>query len=277
MIGTDASYTKIAALGRAWAPLRRLVTGQAIRFGGCLSVVLLAWLILVPATAPAADITLPTISPYHTIHIQAQTLAQQTRGSYEVYAFRGECALRQGDLTATCDDLIIWIDRTPPADPNTPRKVITTMEGNVCLNWESKKLLQDSRWMGYLFSFQEVQFSAKANEHRNDIPRMDWSHESQYSRVVPAQFSGPGANAAPPLLPAPGNGTLPAPRVSAGTQVAPSTGTLVQPTPGGIAWPDNNAPTVVGQSMLPSGGLAIPDDGGQPIQLASLRPLQLLH
>ncbi len=184
-------------------------------------------------TAWAADITLPAVSPYHTIHVQAQTVAKQSRGSYDVYAFRGECSLRQGELSATCDDLIIWVDRTPPSDPNIPRKIITTMEGNVSLYWEANKLLQDARWMGHLFSFQDIQPNVQATENRSDIPRLDWSRESTYSAVVPAQYTAPGTNAAaPPLLPAPNTQTLPAPN---GNRYLP--GSAVPATPGAIAWP----------------------------------------
>ena len=206
----------------------------------------------------AADITLPGVSPYHTIHVEAQTLARQTRGSYEVLAFRGNCVLRQGELQATCNDLIMWVDRTPPSDPTIPRKVITTMEGDVNLFWESKNLLRDSRWMGHLFSFQDVQSNVQANQDRRDIPRMDWSHESAYSGVVQAQYSSSNV-AAPLLLPAPAGQTLPAP-----SNTSPQAVPALQAAPGAIAWPDANAPSTSSSTMLPSSGLVIPEDGRQP-------------
>ncbi len=271
MIGTDASYTKNEPLRTqivdACAPAER----QAYRYLRCLAGPLLLclalWLSAQCASSPAhaADITLPAVSPYHTIHVEAQTLARQTRGSYDVYAFRGNCLLRQGEFQATCDDLIIWVDRTPPTDPTIPRKVITTMEGNVSLQWESKNLLRDSRWMGHLFSYQEIQSSVQANENRSDIPRLDWSREAAYSGVVPAQYADAGAqSAAPPLLPAP-HATQ---ATSPGNRYLQNS--TVPATPGAVAWPDN-APSTSSSSMLPPGGLVIPSDGSQPFP-ASVSP-----
>lgn len=212
------------------------------------------------SSSRAADITLPAVSPYHTIHVDAQTLARQTRGSYDVYAFRGQCTLRQGELQATCDDLVIWVDRTPPTDPTIPRKIITTMEGDVSLQWESKNLLKDSRWMGHLFSYQDIQPTVRGTNNRSDIPHMDWSHESKYSGVVPAQFTTPGAPAsAPPLLPAPTN-----PSTNAALGNRYPAGSAIPATPGAIAWPDSNPPSTSSTTMLPSGGLVIPEDGSLP-------------
>lgn len=279
MIGTDASYTKHEPLRLRCADRRvpasqqprKLIRTLANCFYCLLCLIFAGSLTL--STARAADITLPTVSPYHTIHVEAQTLARQTRGSYDVYAFRGQCVLRQGELQANCDDLIIWVDRTPPTDPNIPRKIITTMEGDVNLQWESKNLLRDARWMGHLFSFQEIQTNVHANENRSDIPRMDWSREAAYSAVVPAQYAAPNAGAnsgavAPPLLPAPANQTLPAP----GGNRYPSV-SVVPATPGGIAWPDGNSQGNSGTNMLPQGGMVIPNDGRAPYP-AGAQPMQ---
>ena len=280
MIGTDASYTKNAPLRKQSVDRCASVFQQAQPSIRCLQALLWLCVSLLLSSGffnrslQAADITLPAVSPYHTIHVDAQTLARQTRGSYEVFAFRGKCVLRQGELQATCDDLIIWVDRAPPSDPTIPRKIITTMEGNVSLYWESKQLLQDSRWMGHLFSYQDIHSSVQTNENRSDIPRMDWSREAAYSGVVPAQYAGPSTTtSAPPLLPSPVQRPLPnaaAPSALPGTQapLAPA----IPSTPGAIAWPDNNAASTSSSTMLPSGGLVIPEDGSQPFAAGVAQP-----
>ena len=272
MIGTDASYTKNAPLRAQSVGRCASVFEQAQRCVRCLTrwllpcVSLLICTISLAEPVHGADITLPAVSPYHTIHVEAQTLARQTRGSYDVFAFRGQCSLKQGELQATCDDLIIWVDRAPPSDPTIPRKIITTMEGDVSLYWESKRLLQDSRWMGHLFSFQEIHSNVQTNENRQDIPRLDWSREAIYSGVVPAQYANPNVTSgAPPLLPSPANPALPTnptlPAASANrTLAAPA----IPSTPGAIAWPDNSAPSTSSSTMLPSSGLVIPEDGSAP-------------
>lgn len=205
----------------------------------------------------AAEIGFPNASPYHTIHVRANMVARTVRGSYEVLAFRGQCQLRQGELTATCEDLILWVDRDRPSDPSQPGKFICTMEGGVQMSWDSKPLLQDSRWMGHLFSFQDISLQVLSEQNRNDIPRMDWSRESS-SWVIPAQFAGPPANGTnnpnpPPLLPAP----LPSPANNSSPLGGPLS-SAVQPTPGATPWSPEGR---ISPNQLPVGGLEITGDG----------------
>lgn len=247
-----------------------------------------------PSALCAAEVAFPTISPYHSIYIRAETVARQTRGSYDVLAFRGTCQLRQGELQASCQELILWVDRTAPTDPSQPHKYICTMEGDVQMTWDSKPLLSDARWMGHLFSYQEIASNVRAEETRGDIPRLDWSRDPA-NAVVPAQYSGPAfagsgaATMAPPLLP---QNTLPppapvatsppsnlapsplaAPQLSsaagaqAGSQL-PSTPSAVQPLPGAVQWPALNGSG--SGNLLPPGGLVIPEDGSAPYPAAGL-------
>ncbi len=245
--------------------------------------------------AQAADIDLPTVSPYHSIHVRSDSVARQSRGSYDVFAFRGNCQLSQGELQARCDELILWLDREAPVNPEQPRKYICTMEGSVDIRWDGKPLLNDARWMGRLFSFQELDIRATTQNANAEIPRLDWSRDPQ-SSVVPAQFaqSAPGAAntvPAPPLL-APQSGgninTLPTPRPSgtSGTgstapgalpAPVPATGNSlhltpsnVEPLPGSVQWPANGATS--SSTALPPGGLVIPNDGSAPYPAAGVPP-----
>ncbi|MCC6511623.1 MAG: organic solvent tolerance protein OstA, partial [Pirellulaceae bacterium] len=196
--------------------------------------------------------------------------------SYEVVAFRGHCSLRQGELLATCDDLILWIERAAPVDPQIPRKYICTMEGNVTLDWESRKLLRDARWMGHLFSYQEVQMNVRAEASREDIPRLDWSRDPA-SAVVPAQYASPTSPGAPPLLPP---NTLPANNSPGAAGLQLNLPQAVETLPGAVQWPADTGVNTPGaaatggssSTSLPVGGLVIPDDGSLPYP-AGQRPL----
>ncbi len=248
-----------------------------------------------PSVVCAAEIDLPTISAYHTIHVRAESVARQMRGSYEVMAFRGPCQLQQGELEAHCQELILWIEQSSSNDPSQPRKVICTMEGSVELMRDGKLLLRDSRWMGHLFSFQDVAMSVRTEETREDIPKLDWSRDRE-GAVVPAQYSAiqnptgqPNSFSAPPLL-APGvysdpkgtplppgvsskSETLPAPlssssstssnNTSNGLQLNPPTG--VQSLPGSVQWPADNS-----AAQIPATGLVIPGDGSAPYPAAGI-------
>lgn len=296
MTGTEAFRRRIETPCAAAPAVRR----RPLRVGRLLLVIACSWLLPlatdlwiapalegVSAAAPllawtkpsrcarAADVRFPTVSPYHTIHVRADTVARQTRGSYDVLAFRGNCTLRQGELDASCQDLILWIDRTPPSDPTQPRKTICTMEGAVEMRWDSKPLLADTRWMGHLFSYQEIATNVQTEQSRGDIPRLDWSRDPA-SAVVPAQYAGavqgagPGATAmAPPLLP---QNTLPPPAVSQPGSTPPGAPSAVQPLPGAVPWP---SPSATGTNMLPPGGLVIPDDGSAPYPAAGVPAVPL--
>jgi hypothetical protein len=253
---------------------------------------ILAVSICAPALEPssglaAAEVVLPAIAPYHSIYVQADTLTRETRGSYEVLAFRGNCSLRQGELSVRGAELILWLDRTPPTEATQPRKVIGSMEGQVEVDWNGTPHLRDQPWMGRLFSFEEVDFKVSAEESRGPAPRLAWP-APEASRVAPAQYTPPAASAGLTLLPPASNSTtgpatgpatgpisgaaigsaLPAPALTAPNMPVPS-------LPGAMAWPaaggtnqDGASGGAVGGSgstaLLPPGGLVIPEDGSLP-------------
>lgn len=267
-----------------------------------------------------ADIHLPNISPQYQIQVKADEVAKETRGAYDVLAFSGHCQLSQGALTAGADEIILWVERSLPDEPDQPGRVICLLNGNARLDWGADKSLRDQRWMGRLFSLYTVDYEAKREVRRFDIPLLDWFREADDGAVVPAQFSqtiqsppsaiavqpgqvaaseresntttmGANSNAAQrDLLPTPRLLDQPQDTASGISQVQNGSGlagegvlhgetfgpgaqllqTGIQPLPGATAW---NPPTggSFGGSLLPSQGLVIPDDGGQPYPATTLR------
>lgn len=226
--------------------------------------------------AQAADIQLPVIDPIHTIEVEAETVARDVHGKFEVLAFQGNCQLTQGGFTANADEIILWIDQEKPRGIDAPGQIVCYLDGNARARWPNGQQLSDQRWMGRLFSLHPVVRRGK-DVVRHDIPNLNWNRESssapplpqfvrpvQYSQA-PGEFGGVSpagpVPAAPPLLgpnPTSNSGFLPAPRSGASSQV---------PTiPGAVQWQGDGGQ--VGSSRtggsVPQYGLPIPLDGSSP-------------
>jgi hypothetical protein len=161
------------------------------------------------------------------------------------------------------------------------------LNGRAQVTWGDERQLQDHRWMGRLFSLFSVEYSAAREVRRYDIPNLDWNLEPG-GAIALAQFSQPvGEPAAvsnqlnsglsvPPLLGQSGSnslGTLPAP-----TGTGPL-GSQVPPLSGAVPWTSSaEAPAALNGrpvpnpqrsgSLLPQGGLVIPEDGSLPYPAA---------
>ncbi len=235
--------------------------------------------------AAAAEITLPQINPDFKIHVSASKWARETRGAYDILAFRGKCQLTQGPLTASADEIFLWIDRSGFRGLDLPAKTICFLRGNAVLSWTDGRSLSDAQWMGRLFSFHSVTYSG-VEEQRYDIPDLDWSRESHVQtpavqlasaaglspiQSAASQVTTAGATQstqAPPLL---------SPNGSSDTQnnryqqpASPQTRVPTQPgavpwTPPGIlsAAPVNRYNTTRSGGDLPRSGIAIGPGGEQ--------------
>ncbi|MFO1063614.1 MAG: organic solvent tolerance protein OstA [Pirellulales bacterium] len=294
MVGTEALHLnsivrRSSALtvrsGRT-ASLTVLLSRIAVLIAG-----LMALALLHPhRTARAADISLPAVSAHYTIFVKGDVLTRETRGSYNVLAFHGHCEIKQGEFAASSEELILWIDQTPLGEDQKVRKFICSLQGGVELRWNGNPQLRDERWMGRLFSYEEVSVAAQSEDNRRTIPQLDWGRDRD-AMVIPAQYSSPppssGAvinglpgSGAPPLLPSGGaplsSSSVPAPP---GLMISPSPTTLpnnppalapsgLQPSQGAVQWPaaggTSNSP------LLPSSGLVIPEDGSPPYPATGL-------
>lgn len=228
--------------------------------------------------AEAAEIASPKIDPAFQIQVKADEVAKEQRGAYDILAFRGHCQLTQGPLTAGAKEIILWIERGVPNEPDRPGKIICLMDGEARLDWNANQSLRDNRWMGRLFSMYPVKYDATRETHRNDIPNLDWAKEPSTNAVVLAQFAQSGngiVQLATPLH----NGieALPVPQLlgnnDAGAITRPLSATTatplnnsIQPTPGAVQWNNGSASgsTGAGNSLIPNVGMVIPQDGSPP-------------
>ncbi len=229
------------------------------------------------ATTPvfASDVDFPVIEPLHTIFVEAETVAKEVRGIYDVLAFEGNCKLRQGELQVTGDKLTLWIERRNQLGMELPGKIICQADGHADIIWNNQldRRLRDNRWMGRLFSLNPVDFRVAREVKRHDIPSLDWSS------VQPAQFTQGGSNGqvlAPPLL---DNSSASILGAATGSRAAgTSTGLLPQAnaslpipaTPGAVQWTPGGSTS--SSNQLPATGLVIPEDGSQPYPAAGVLP-----
>ena len=123
----------------------------------------------------AAQIALPEIDPSFQVRVTADEVAKERRGAYDVLAFSGHCQLTQGSLTAGAKEIVLWIERSLPEEPNQPGKILCYLDGDARLDWNDGQSLRDHRWMGRLYSLYPVQYEAQREVRRFDIPHLDWS------------------------------------------------------------------------------------------------------
>lgn len=257
-----------------------------------LSVLPLLFSVFVASTAFAADFDFPIIDPQFRIRVEAEKVAEEKRGSYDILAFEGNCQLSQGELTAKADEIVLWIERSSPG-PDHPGKIICYLNGRADVSWGSQRELKDHRWMGRLFSLHPIEYHFQQKVRRHDIPNLDWSREpgnpvqlAQFTQPSPQTATGPPSTlplTAPPLL---GQSSSAAPTGSSGFGVLPLPPTdsrapsQVPQLPGATPWnaTENsgalpNQPhrgTTRDSNLLPNSGIVIPSDGSQPYAAAGI-------
>ena len=246
----------------------------------------------------AADLGLPEIAPQNRIQVSAERMARETRGSYDVLAFDGQCHLQQGEFNATADEIVLWIERSAQGQDH-PGKVIVSLNGNAVADWGGGRRLQDHRWMGRLFSIHEVETPTDIQlVRRHDIPNLDWSQEAgnsvqlaQFAQStlaprdgnvgLPATSLGNGL-LAPPLLGQAGSsglGNLPASAANNATGLSVNsvnglTTSQVPQLPGAVPWNGAAQNTWQGSTqnsdLLPTSGLVLPENGDAPYAAAGI-------
>lgn len=256
-----ASLLRCVSLG----PARRSVVGTPV----VLALALVGHF-LSARQASAADVDFPSVAPHFVIRVEAQTVAEERRGAYDVLAFEGECKLTQGELTASADEIVLWLERSSSGTQH-PGKVICYLNGNAEVNWSDGRQLRDQRWMGRLFSLFPVEYRFQRKVRRHDIPNLDWNREPG-GRVELAQFSQPQTPhtglSVPPLLGESAHGSF----GSLPPQPAPKTSS-VPSLPGAVSWDASAAKGGTNRSdLLPQGGLVIPGDGSLPFPATELQP-----
>ncbi len=90
-------------------------------------------------TVHASDVDLPIVEPLHIIFVEAETVAKEVRGPYDVLAFEGNCKLKQGELQTTGDRITLWIERRNQLGIELPGKIICQVDGQVEATWDGQK------------------------------------------------------------------------------------------------------------------------------------------
>ncbi len=240
------------------------------RWTACLA--MLMSLLICARPSQASDVDLPIVEPLHIIFVEADTVAKEVRGVYDVLAFEGNCKLKQGELQTTGDRITLWIERRNQLGIELPGKILCQVDGHVEATWEGKPRLRDNRWTTRLFSLHPVDYRAQREVKRHDIPNLDWNLNN--TSVQPAQFTQnaqSGQVLAPPLLGAPTQLPLNSAANSGATTSStptPANTTQIPVVPGAVEWTPGGATR--NSELLPSTGLVIPDDGSLPYPAAGV-------
>lgn len=213
----------------------------------------------------ASEIGLPLSDPKFSIDAYAHSATKRIIGSFEVTTLRGGCRIYQGSFSATCDVAHIWVDRSEKylsrenedQQNAAPKKVILQTEGNSEIRWSDDQRLQDSQWMGRLFSHYDVGIHVDVwNEPQGNAPDLNWERENPVSSAV-AWTPIPSANDAASDLKV---------RQAASFQNGDSyPGTTLQsPPPGGFELPASppRQGAMMGNSQL---GGTVMDAGSMPL------------
>ncbi|MEM7476077.1 MAG: organic solvent tolerance protein OstA [Planctomycetota bacterium] len=205
---------------------------------------------------------MPQIDPAYKIHVEADTYASAQRGGYDVLAFEGNCVLRQGQLTAKANEIVLWIERNTMLNTQHAGKVICYINGEASLDWGNGRTLKDWRYTGRLFSVHPVAIDRGRKVIRYDIPNLDWEREP--GKFSLAQFANGQTNPSSTVFEAP-------PLLDSKLPNAPNTSTsAIPPMTGGVDWDPNAKAGSTSQGMLPQGGLAIPQNGSRPYPASGL-------
>src|SRR5690606_33082588 len=153
------------------------------------------------------------------IFVQARAADRWEQGAYEVWLLRGGVRLEQGDITATAEDAVLWIDRAP-AYSGRPSKIIAYLEHRVAVDYgrpgephretgRAAQSVRDETWFGRFHTNANItidvpQVRQEANVAAAVFQRgMDARRPS--AEVSPAQFVAPPSSvppgAAPPVTP----------------------------------------------------------------------------
>lgn len=249
--------------------------------------------VCLPQATWASEIDIPMVDPSFSIRVEAKTWDSEIRNNYEVLAFHGACKLTQGELTATADEIILWVDRSGSRGMEHPGKAIVYLNGRAYIQYASGAALRDRRWMGRLFSLHPVECIGQ-KEKRYDIPDLDWTR-GQVHPVQPAQYAAGNSTAgvttagtpglqAPPLLSYPPNPAVGNRYLDSNASRAPANSIPAQP--GAVAWspdrqlqqpqalansgPPNTQGSTRDSQYFPQGGLAVSQDGGSAYPANSL-------
>jgi lipopolysaccharide export system protein LptA len=132
---------------------------------GCCFVISCWWGLFIPVSAMGEDIDFSLPSAHYSIAGSADSIMIWPQGQYEMLHLAGSVRLQQGNLTATSDEAILWVEKNNELDDH-PRKVIVYLEGQVVLERQHPRgfygeeasassgvdRMVDERWLGRLLT-----------------------------------------------------------------------------------------------------------------------------
>ncbi|MFN9604272.1 MAG: organic solvent tolerance protein OstA [Planctomycetota bacterium] len=121
----------------------------------------LAILVGLVVRASGSEIGVPLSDPKHSIAVFANKGTRHERGDVSVYVLEEGCRIYQGRFYAQADRATLWV-KTFEVDGEAMQQVTLELAGSCQVRWAEDQRMEDSRWLGRLFSRFEVEVSAEA-------------------------------------------------------------------------------------------------------------------
>lgn len=139
---------------------------------------LFALMVCISTSAIAAEIGVPLSDPKFPISVFAAKGTKYERGDTTVYVLEEGCRIYQGRFFAHAERATLWV-KTFEVDGEPLQQAIVEVSGACEIRWAEDQRLQDSRWLGRLFSQFEVEVSAEAWLAASESDRIPIAPESR--------------------------------------------------------------------------------------------------
>lgn len=179
------------------------------------------------ATLSGTEIGVPLSDPKYPIAVFASKGVRHERGDTTIYVLEQGCRIYQGRFYAEADRATLWI-KTFEVDGEAMQQAIVELQGTCQVRWAEDQRLQDSSWMGRLFSRFEIEVSSESwidgVDHPPSVPASDelssspsavqpaiaWTQadEESYARLTSQLQTSPSLGTMPPagsVVAPPGN------------------------------------------------------------------------
>lgn len=118
------------------------------------------WVLLIGFSATAAaEIHLPKTDTSRAITITAGDARHWQEGDQEVWILRDECRISQGNMMASAENAVLWIEYEKPFSL-VPHKVTVYLENKVFVNYidsdQGPAIFEGETWLGNLFTTSRV-------------------------------------------------------------------------------------------------------------------------
>lgn len=109
----------------------------------------------------STEIGVPLSDPKYPISVFGGKATRHERGDTTVYVLEEGCRIYQGRFYAQGDRATLWV-KTFEVDGQAMQQGIVEISGSCEVRWAEDQRLNDSKWLGRLFSLFEIEVSAEA-------------------------------------------------------------------------------------------------------------------